>query len=123
MKTFTRWIGLLQVIFLVAAGAAWAAPLPHPELFAGAVPGQRWLLDDGALELEVLEAWPDRLRAKVKVGGLLKARKGVHPVGLDVALSPLTPKDLEDIRWGVLGEGFPAASAGGGGHIKPPGCC
>ena len=35
------------------------------------------------------------------MGGLLKARKGVHPIGLDVAFDPLTPKDLVDIRWGV----------------------
>ena len=35
------------------------------------------------------------------MGGLLKARKGVHPIGLDVAFEPLTPKDHEDARWGV----------------------
>ena len=83
------------------AGCAWCAPLPHPELFAGAHPGQRWLLDDGALELEVLEAGPDTLRAKVKVGGMLKARKGVHPIGLEMAVEPLTAKDLVDVEWGV----------------------
>ena len=83
------------------AGLAWAVPLPHPELFLGARAGQRWVLDDGNLELEVTAAGPGLVRAKVVVGGLLKARKGVHPVGLDVAFDPLTPKDLVDIRWGV----------------------
>ena len=83
------------------SGFAWTAPLPHPELFAGARPGQRWLLDDGALEAEVLAAAPDRVEARVLVGGVLKPRKGIHPIGMDVSLDPLTPKDLEDAAWGV----------------------
>jgi len=83
------------------SGLAWWVPLPHPELFQGARPGQRWLLDDGNLEVEVTETRADRVLARVLVGGLLKARKGVHPIGLDVAFNPLTPKDLDDVRWGV----------------------
>ncbi len=83
------------------AGCAWTAPLPHPELFAAAKPGQVWLLDDGALSLEILEVAPSALKAKVRVGGLLTSRKGIHPVGLDVAMDPLTEKDLVDIAWGV----------------------
>jgi len=35
------------------------------------------------------------------IGGPLKARKGVHPVGMDIAMDPLTEKDHVDIRWGV----------------------
>jgi pyruvate kinase len=85
----------------VPAGLPWAVPLPHPELFQGAKAGQRWVLDDGNLELVVTSAGPDQILARVTVGGLLKARKGVHPIGLDVAFDPLTPKDLVDIRWGV----------------------
>jgi pyruvate kinase len=83
------------------AGLAWAAPLPHPELFLGARAGQRWVLDDGNLEVVVTEVQPGQVNARVEVGGVLKARKGVHPIGLDVAFDPLTPKDLVDIRWGV----------------------
>jgi len=82
-------------------GLAWAVPLPHPELIQGARPGQKWLLDDGNLEVVVTVVAPERVDAQVIVGGPLKARKGVHPIGLDVAFDPLTPKDLVDIRWGV----------------------
>lgn len=82
-------------------GYPWAAPLPHPELFSGAKIGQIWVLDDGALKLEVTEICNQQILLKVLVGGLLKARKGVHPIGLDVAFDPLTPQDLEDVRWGV----------------------
>jgi pyruvate kinase len=85
----------------VPEGYTWAAPLPHPELFKGARVGQIWVLDDGALKLEVVEIRNQQIMLKVLVGGLLKARKGVHPIGLDVAFDPLTPRDLEDVRWGI----------------------
>jgi len=86
---------------MVPAGMAWAAPLPHPELFEGAVSGQQWLLDDGAITVKIISRSPDLLKAEVVVGGPLKARKGIHPIGMDVNMSPLTDKDHIDIRWGV----------------------
>jgi len=98
-------VGSLGVFYPAEAAAPggfpWAVPLPHPELFLGARAGQKWVLDDGNLELEVTEVRDGAVLARVTVGGLLKARKGVHPIGLDVAFDPLTPKDLVDIRWGV----------------------
>jgi pyruvate kinase len=85
----------------VPAGLAWAAPLPHPELFEGAEPGQDWLLDDGAITVKILAKGPELLRARVIIGGPLKARKGIHPIGMDINMDPLTEKDHADIRWGV----------------------
>ena len=82
-------------------GHAWAAPLPHPELFEGAEPGQFWLLDDGAITVRILAKGPDVLKALVLIGGPLKARKGIRPIGMDIAVDPLTEKDHIDIRWGV----------------------
>ncbi|WLT30016.1 pyruvate kinase [Geothrix sp. PMB-07] len=85
----------------VPAGCAWAAPLPHPELFEGAEPGQQWLLDDGAITVKILAKGTEALKAEVIIGGPLKARKGVHPIGMDINTDPLTEKDHVDIRWGV----------------------
>ncbi|BDU69241.1 pyruvate kinase [Geothrix oryzae] len=85
----------------VPADAAWAAPLPHPELFEGAEAGQHWLLDDGAITVEILAKRADLLKARVVIGGPLKARKGIHPIGMDINMDPLTEKDHVDIRWGV----------------------
>ena len=85
----------------VPQGFAWAAPLPHPELFEAATVGQQWLLDDGVITVKILAKKPDLLKAEVVMGGPLKARKGVHPIGLDIAMDPLTEKDHADIRWGV----------------------
>ena len=85
----------------VPAGATWAAPLPHHELFEGAEPGQHWLLDDGAITVKILAKGATLLKARVVIGGPLKARKGIHPIGMDINIDPLTEKDHADIRWGV----------------------
>ena len=85
----------------VPTGFAWAAPLPHPELFEGAEAGQHWLLDDAAITVKILAKGPDLVKAEVVIGGPLKARKGIHPIGMDIAMDPLTEKDHVDIRWGV----------------------
>ena len=83
------------------AGLDWAVPLPHPELFQGALPGQTWVLDDGDLEVEVTGAGPELVAARVTAGGVLKPHKGVHPIGLELPEAALTAKDFADIRWGV----------------------
>ena len=85
----------------VPTGYAWAAPLPHPELFEGAEAGQHWLLDDGAITVKILAKGLDMLKVAVVIGGPLKSRKGIHPIGLDIVMDPLTEKDHADIRWGV----------------------
>ncbi|HJW73443.1 MAG TPA: pyruvate kinase [Geothrix sp.] len=85
----------------IPAGLAWAAPLPHLELFEAAEAGQRWLLDDGAIVVEILHRQAELIRARVIVGGLLKGRKGIHPIGIQLNMDPLTEKDHADIRWGV----------------------
>lgn len=79
----------------------WSAPLPHPELFAGARTGQIWVLDDGALQLEVVQVFPELIECRVLAGGVLKSRKGVLPIGLEAAFDPITARDSDDIRWGV----------------------
>jgi len=76
------------------------AGLPHPELFEALLPGQRILLDDGRLELQVMEAGTDRIVTQVLAGGPLSARKGVNIPDTDLRMPALTPKDREDIAFG-----------------------
>lgn len=94
-------VGAFHLPDAAPPATTFSVPLPHPELIESATPGQRWLLDDGALVVEVEERRGPVVFVRVVVGGMLKARKGVHPVGGDVAVEPLTDKDKEDIRWGV----------------------
>lgn len=60
--------------------------------------GERILLDDGKLILEVLESnGVDSVKTTVIQGGSLKSRKGVNLPNTKVSLPCLTEKDLEDL--------------------------
>ncbi len=84
-----------------ADGTDHVIPLPHPEVIAGARTGQRLLLDDGAIELEIREVRSDVLVCQVVVGGLLTSHKGVAvPDGVP-DLSAMTEKDKEDARFAI----------------------
>jgi len=86
---------------LPADGTFHVLPLPHPEVIASAHVGQRLLLDDGAIELEIREVRPNVLVCAVVVGGRLSSHKGVAvPEGV-VAISALTDKDREDAEFAV----------------------
>jgi len=59
--------------------------------------GDRILLDDGLLELEVLEVAGEDIRCRVVVGGVLKDRKGINLPGTAVSAPALTEKDRKDL--------------------------
>ena len=73
--------------------------------------GNRILIDDGLIELEVTGFDGDDLVTRVVNGGVLGSRKGVNLPGVKVSLPALTEKDISDIRFGVKqGIHFIAAS-------------
>jgi len=84
-----------------ADGSHHVVPLPHPEVIAGARVGQRLLIDDGAIEMEIREVRPHALVCCVVVGGMLSSHKGVAVPDGVVAISALTEKDREDARFAV----------------------
>ena len=58
------------------------------------------LLDDGLMEIKVLERKSDDLvTCEVKVGGNLKSRKGINVPQLQIDCSALTVKDREDAAY------------------------
>ncbi len=71
-------------------------PFPHPELIPDIQIGNRILLDDGTLELEVLAVHPPQIRCRVRAGGVLTSNKGVNLPGVALQISALTDKDRED---------------------------
>jgi len=75
--------------------------LPHPEVMGDVRPGDRVLLDDGLLELRVLETTPTDLRCRVIIGGPLTSRKGVSLPGVSLSLPSLTEKDREDAAFAI----------------------
>lgn len=83
------------------AGGPGVIPLPHPELIAAVQAGQRLLLDDGAIELEVESKTDTDLLCRTLVGGLLSSHKGVNVPGAAPALEVLTQKDREDVLFAI----------------------
>jgi pyruvate kinase len=79
------------------AGDATRAPLPHPEIFAALSVGQKLLLDDGKVRLEVVKVGPAFAETLVIAGTRLSDRKGVNLPSAVIPLSPLTPKDRADL--------------------------
>jgi len=88
-------------------GTAERACLPHPEVFDALEPGTDLLLDDGRLRLKVLQHGHDWADTEVVTGGELSNHKGLNVPSVILDVSPLTPKDIEDMRFGLdLGVDF-----------------
>ncbi len=90
-----------QEVFLTAGaadGSAYRIPFPHPDIVDDVRRGDRILLDDGALELEVIAVAPPEIQCRVCVGGWLTSNKGVNLPGIQLQISAMTPKDCDDAR-------------------------
>lgn len=110
--------------------------IPVPEiLLAQGKKGMRFLLDDGKMEVEVLECSGRQMVAKVLRGGVLRSRKSITPEEAVIETPTLTAKDLENLKiagqYGVTGVMLPfvrseqdlrclrqALEQNHGGHIK-----
>jgi len=64
-------------------------------------PGDTLLLDDGHIELKVVRVEGAEIVAIVAVGGLLAEHKGINAPGVALPVAPLTPKDVEDVTFGL----------------------
>jgi pyruvate kinase len=59
------------------------------------------MLADGNLELRVEEKAPQGLRCRVVVGGVLRSQVGINFPSQSLSVPALTPKDYEDLRFGL----------------------
>jgi pyruvate kinase len=73
----------------------------YPELPADVRPGDRILLDDGLLELQVTATTATDVHCQVVTGGLLKPHKGLNLPGLSLSTPSLTDKDVADVAFAV----------------------
>ena len=83
------------------AGTAGRVSSPADALFTSVRAGHRLLLDDGRIELEVLEVTPARISTRVIAGGRLESHKGINVPAVALRTSALTPKDHDDLRAGI----------------------
>ncbi|MGX7351564.1 pyruvate kinase [Enterococcus canis] len=87
--------------------------ITYPELINDVNVGSHILLDDGLIDLEVIDIdrEANEIVTKVQNEGVLKNKKGVNVPGVAVKLPGITEKDANDIRFGISqGIDFIAAS-------------
>src|SRR4051812_24458155 len=82
-------------------GDASRLPTPYKQITQDVEPGHRILIDDGLLELRVEEVEDDEVICVVVTGGPVSSHKGLNFPDSSLSISGLTPKDLEDLRFGV----------------------
>lgn len=92
-------------------GTSERIPIDYPNLSQDAAEGNRILVDDGLLELKIVKRENNHLVARVVVGGMIKSRKGVNLPNVNISMSSLTEKDIDDLEFAVgLGVDYIALS-------------
>lgn len=82
-------------------GDATRVGLPHPEIFRAITEGTILLVDDGKVRLRVTRHGEDFAETEVEAGTRISDRKGVNVPNAVLPLSPLTPKDRDDLRYAL----------------------
>ncbi|MEU8134503.1 pyruvate kinase [Streptodolium elevatio] len=63
--------------------------------------GERILVDDGRVTLEVTDVEGPRVHTMVIEGGMVSDHKGLNLPGVAVSVPALSEKDIEDLRWAL----------------------
>lgn len=86
-------------------------PCQYSSLHKDVKPGDRILLDDGKLELKVLEINQKDIQCRVTYGGILRDKKGMNLPDSSVSSSSLTKNDRKDVQFAIkMGADFIALS-------------
>ena len=72
-----------------------------PEILVDLREGDQVLLDDGLLELKVVEEGETEVVCEIIVGGILKSNKGINLPTTKLSLPSVTEKDKRDLAWGL----------------------
>merc|ERR1739844_188484 len=64
-------------------------------------PGKRIYIDDGLISVKALEIGPDYVLGEIENGGNLGSRKGCNLPATDTDLPAVSPKDMQDLQFGV----------------------
>jgi pyruvate kinase len=83
------------------AGDACEISLPVPALFTAVSVGDRLLVDDGRVELTIVDKSETDLVVRAAGPGLLSSKKGVTCPGAQLDIAAVTEKDVDDLRFGL----------------------
>lgn len=73
----------------------------YKEIVKDVRPGDRILMDDGLLEVRVLDKTDTDVITEVVIGGLLKSKKGLNLPGVNMSVPSLSEKDIQDVYFGL----------------------
>ena len=73
--------------------------LSHNEIYESLSIGSNILMDDGKLQFRVKDISKNIIKTEVIVGGYIKSNKGVNLPDVVLNTSPLTSKDIEDLKF------------------------
>src|SRR5215469_14541786 len=82
-------------------GSRHEASTTYQGLADDVTPGDRILIDDGNVQLDVTGVSGSRVRLRVVVGGKISDHKGINLPGINVSAPALTEKDEADLRWAL----------------------
>ena len=92
----------IKVLVEKVVGNAERFSINYPKLPQDVSVGERILLDDGKIMLEVLETnKTSEIRCKIIQGGILSSKKGVNFPNTKISLPSLTEKDQEDLEFAL----------------------
>ncbi|MBN1291913.1 MAG: pyruvate kinase [Candidatus Latescibacteria bacterium] len=76
----------------------------YPNLVSDVEKNNRILIDDGRIELKVIDVRPEEVHATVVIGGTIKPHKGMNLPGVNVSAPAISAKDFSDIEFAVREE-------------------
>ncbi len=92
----------VEIVTEKVLGTSTKFSINYPDLPADVNPGERILLDDGKLALEVLSTdGKSSIKVKVVHGGILSSKKGVNFPNTKISMPCLTPKDHLDLQFAM----------------------
>ncbi|MFN9433366.1 MAG: pyruvate kinase [Planctomycetota bacterium] len=66
--------------------------------------GDRVMLADGTISMQVVEKTRDKLRCSVTVRGTIRSRQGINLPGVSLSVSAMRPEDVENALWAARNE-------------------
>ncbi|MCL2865978.1 MAG: pyruvate kinase [Lachnospiraceae bacterium] len=93
-----------QTFFLTSDeidGTIEGVSVSYSDLYKDVKPGDKVLIDDGLVSLVVKKISGKKVVCEVENGGVISNHKGVNLPGVEVTMPFISPKDLDDILFGI----------------------
>lgn len=76
-------------------------PVQYKSLYKDVNKGDRILINDGMIELQVIKVAQKKIHCKVTTGGKVFSRKGINVPTASISANPITAKDRRDLMFGL----------------------